>query len=190
MDTWMIIVVIAAVGLVAALAFAAYRRQHTQGLARRFGPEYESVVEQEGGRRPAERVLDLRVERREELDIRPLSVTERARFVELWEGVQARFVDDPGGAIADADQLVAEVMETRGYPVDGFDERADLVSVDHADVASDYRRGHTLFQRHQDGRADTEDLRAATLAYRSLFERLVSDSDNVGTQARTEEPRR
>lgn len=184
MDTWVIVVlVVAGVVMLAAIGYAIYRRQHSRQLARRFGGEYDWAVEQEGGRRPGERVLQERVERRQQFEVRPLSVTERSRFVELWEQVQARFVDDPGTALADADRLVADVMRTRGYPVEDFDEQADLVSVDHADVASDYRRGHTLFERHQAGKADTEDLRAATLAYRSLFERLIADGDRVARSA-------
>jgi hypothetical protein len=34
----------------------------------------------------------------------------RARFVESWGRVQARFVDGPGGAVTDADKLLGDVM--------------------------------------------------------------------------------
>jgi hypothetical protein len=44
-----------------------------------------------------------------------LTPGDRARFVESWRGVQARFVDGPAGAVTEADELLGDVMSTRGY---------------------------------------------------------------------------
>ena len=44
-------------------------------------------------------------------------------IVESWRRVQAQFVDDPGGAVTQADQLLGDVMSTRGYPVSDFEQR-------------------------------------------------------------------
>ena len=48
--------------------------------------------------------------------------------------MQSRFVDDPNGAVTDADRLVEEVMQSRGYPVSDFDQRVADISVHHPRV--------------------------------------------------------
>ncbi len=42
---------------------------------------------------------------------------ERERFITDWRLVQSRFVDDPQGAVSEADLLVDKVMQARGYPM-------------------------------------------------------------------------
>jgi hypothetical protein len=65
-------------------------------------------------------------------------------------------------------------MHERGYPVENFEEQADLVAADHADVVDHYRAAHASHERHRtSGGADTEDLRQAFVHYRSLFDTLV-----------------
>jgi hypothetical protein len=78
----------------------------------------------------------------ETLHIVPLAPGDRARFVESWARVQARFVDGPGSAVADADQLLGDVLSTRGYPVTNFEERAADIAVDHPRVVEIYRAAH------------------------------------------------
>ena len=97
----------------------------------------------------------------------------RARFVESWRSVQARFVDTPGGAVTDADQLLRDVMSTRGYPVADFEQRAADVSVDHPLVIDNYRKAHEIALRQGLGQASTEDLRQAMIHFRTLFEDLA-----------------
>ena len=61
-----------------------------------------------------------------------------------WQRVQARFVDDPEGAVREADVLIQSVMSERGYPMDDFDQRAADISVDHPRVVENYREGNRL----------------------------------------------
>lgn len=176
MDTWMIVVIVVAVIVVVAIAaWAMTQRRRRAALQGRFGDEYDRTLEQHGDRRAAERALEERVERREQLHIRPLDDETRNRYAEQWRQIQARFVDTPGEAVLSADLLVSEVMRERGYPVEDFDQQADLVSVDHPDVVNNYRHGHEIFVRHRAGEAKTEDLREAMLSYRSLFDELLRD---------------
>ena len=98
---------------------------------------------------------------------------ERDRSIESWRAVQARFVDDPGQAIADADRLVTEVMRVRGYPVTDFEQRAADVSVDHPRVVENYRAAFAIARRSEGGEASTEELRQALVYYRALFEELL-----------------
>jgi septation ring formation regulator EzrA len=170
---WIILAVVIAIVVIALLVIAAVmRRRRSHQLQNRFGPEYDRALEG-NKRRNAERDLADRADRRDELDIRPLSNAARQRYTEQWQDVQARFVDRPESSVNEADDLIRQVMEERGYPVDDFDERANLVSVDHPDVVDRYRDAHSIAQRNESREASTEDLRRAVVEYRSLFEALV-----------------
>lgn len=174
MDNPLVIVLI--VALVAAIGVAAWlfmQKKRTDQLQNRFGPEYDRTVAQHGGQKAAERELAHRAERVEHLQIRPLAPQERDQFVTRWQSVQAQFVDDPSGATSEADDLVGQVMATRGYPVGDFEQRAADVSVNHPGVVEHYRAGHALALRSARGDADTEDLRQAFVHFRALFEDLL-----------------
>ncbi|MGB9435373.1 MAG: hypothetical protein WBQ89_24205, partial [Candidatus Acidiferrum sp.] len=149
-----------------------------QHLRTQFGAsEYTRAVKEGGNRRQAEAVLDQRSERVDRLNIRPLAASDRARFVESWARVQARFVDGPGGAVTDADQLLNDVMSTRGYPMSDFEQRVADISVDHPLVLDNYRAAHETALRQTRGQARTEDLRQAMIHYRTLFEELVNEPE-------------
>jgi hypothetical protein len=97
--------------------------------------------------------------------------------------VEARFVDGPGGAVTEADQLLGDVMSTRGYPVSDFEQRAADISVDHPLVLENYRTAHDIALRQRKGQANTEDLRQAMIHYRTLFEELVGEAELTHTKA-------
>lgn len=178
MPTWAWIVIVAAVVVAAAGLYFALMRRRTARLQERFGPEYDRTVERQGGRREAEAELGSRVERREKLEIRPLSIESRERYLVSWREVQTKFVDDPAGAVASADQLVGSVMNERGYPLDDFEQRADDISVDHPQVVERYRSAHGIAQKNAEGQATTEDLRQAIKHYRALFEDLLEEAED------------
>jgi len=171
METALIIAAVVVVAVV--LAALWWRQERTRRLRSQFGDEYDRTIEESDSRRDGERDLRERVDRRDELDIVPLSPDAAARYSEEWRGVQERFVDAPAESVAEADVLVMQVMRDRGYPVDDFDRRAADVSVDHPDVVSNYRSGHAIADRSRAGEADTEELRQAVVHYRSLFEVLL-----------------
>jgi hypothetical protein len=176
-----VFVVVLALGIVA-LLFA--RKRRTEKLRTKFGgAEYERALKDGGDRRHAEAGLKERSERVEGFHVRPLTTTDRARFVETWRGVQTRFIDGPAGAVAEADQLVRDVMSARGYPVADFDQRAADISVDHPLVIDNYRKAHEIALRQAKGQAVTEDLRQAMIHYRSLFEELMGEAEPLPLQA-------
>jgi hypothetical protein len=74
-------------------------------------------------------------------------IAEREHFSGRWHALQSRFVDDPKGAVTEADALVSSLMQTRGYPVADFDQRAADISVDHPDVVANYRSAHEIALR-------------------------------------------
>ena len=166
-----IIVVVVLVLIVAAIMIS--RKREADRLRKAFGPEYDRQVEEAGSRSKAEAELHKREKRVEKLDIRPLPPAKREAFLADWEQVQAGFVDDPEKAIALADALVGDVMKARGYPVEDFEQRAADISVEHPQLVSNYRAAHEIAVRHRQGKAGTEDLRAAFIGYRSMFEELL-----------------
>lgn len=86
----------------------------------------------------------------------PLVPTELSEtFQERWEEIQTRFVDEPRGAVEDADGLVAKLMQQLA---EGF--------------ANERERLEAHWGRGED--ISTEDLRVALQRYRSFFQRLLS----------------
>jgi hypothetical protein len=177
MSTWLWAVLVIAVVIVAVLILVtAIRNRRSERLREGFGPEYDRAIDRAGDRGAGEAELRDRQARHDELELRPLAPLARKRFMDAWQGTQAEFVDDPAVAISDADRLIQSVMLDRGYPIEDFDDRAALVSVDHPRVVERYRRAHTIAIANAGGDTDTEQLRIAMQDYRALFEELVGDT--------------
>jgi hypothetical protein len=170
-----VVAAIVAVAAVIAVLFAVVSVSRRRTLRDRFGPEYARTVQASSNPRRAEAALRSRVEERNQLSLRPLDTSERDRYEQEWERVQAAFVDAPTQSVDQADALVTAVMTAQGYPVRDFDERADLVSVDHPEVVQHYRRAHGIFAANKQAQVPTDDLRLAFVSYRSLFANLLHD---------------
>ncbi|MFN0070489.1 MAG: hypothetical protein ACKVVP_03230 [Chloroflexota bacterium] len=185
MDNGLTIVLVLAVVVLGAIAAWLYlQKRRTDQLQDRFGPEYQQVVSSEGDRGRAEAALEARAKRVSRLDIRALSVDESRQFSDRWRLAQAQFVDDPVAATDEADALVGEVMQARGYPMGDFQQQAEDISVDHPQVVEHYRAAHEIALRSSDHRADTEELRTAFVHYRALFDDLLETEE----PARLEQP--
>jgi hypothetical protein len=181
-NPWVVILVIALVIAVAVAIWMYLQKRRTEELRGRFGAEYDRAVESHADRSSAEAELKERQERVEHLSIRPLSAKERDQFAESWRATQAKFVDDPGGATKEADRLVREVMQARGYPVGDFEQRAADISVDHPQVVEHYRAAHKIALRNEEGQAETEELRQALVHYRALFDQLLETATQAEVQ--------
>jgi len=72
-----------------------------------------------------------------------------------WDTIQAGFVDEPRGAVKDADALVASAIQ----------QISDAFSGQRAELEKQWSRGDDV---------STEDLRLALQRYRSFFSRLLS----------------
>jgi hypothetical protein len=182
LDPRIVIGVLVALAVIV-IAFVVMQKRRSDALHSKFGPEYERLVRQHGGARQAESELATRMDRVKHLHIKPLDEEHRHRFADAWRADQARFVDDPKGAVVEADRLVADLMQFRGYPVGDFEQRAADVSVDHPHVVENYRVAHDIAVRQQRGEASTEDLRVAMVHYRALFEDLLETDEHEPREA-------
>jgi len=189
MTALLIVLAVVALVAIAAAAWFFMQKRRTEQLREGFGPEYERAVRETGDRTKAERELEARRERVEALRIRPLSAEQQQRFAGAWRQTQARFVDDPGGAVGEADNLIGEVMQARGYPVGDFEQRAADISVDHPEVVTNYRAAHRIAGAQERGEAGTEDLRQAMVHYRALFEELLESTPSGDRQNGQRAPR-
>jgi hypothetical protein len=109
----------------------------------------------------------------QQFTIHSLPESERDRFASEWLQVQQRFVDDPRVALSEADRLVQQVMDGRGYPMDDFEGQAEELSVLYPTVVLTYRTAHEIVLRQGQGQATAKELRKAMVHYRSLFDELL-----------------
>ena len=176
--TTIVIIAFFATAIIVAIAMGIWlftKNRRTKELRSKFGPEYNRMARSEGDAARAEHLLQERQKRVKKLDITPLTDRQRHDFADKWEHAQARFVDDPAAAVADADVLVKEVMNIRGYPVAVFEQRVADVSVDHPAVVQNYRLAHGIAIRHEREDVGIEKLREAMIHYRALFADLLHD---------------
>ncbi len=178
-----LIVIVVAVLVLSAIGWLVWQRQRSEALRSQYGPEYERAVNELGDKRRAEAELVKRQERVNQLDIRPLSAAQRGDYAGRWRSIQTKFVDDPKGAVTDADALVDDVMRARGYPIATFDQRAADLSVHHPRVVENYRAARDIALRHRRGEATTEDLRQAMVFYRALCQDVLEDREHAESRA-------
>ena len=151
-------------------------RKRTLRLQNQFGSEYDHTVKAMGGKRKGQDELDKRQKHMQTMDIRPLTDIEKKRYLSDWGALQARFVDEPGQTIMDADHLIIEVMQLRAYPLSDFEQRAADVSVNYPGLVNYYRAAKDIANKYEQHQADTEELRQAFIYFRSLFDELLENS--------------
>ncbi len=169
--TIIVVAVLVIIGVILGLIFAG--RNRSEKIHKDFGPEYDHTVQTMGDEKKAQAELIERQKHVKALDIRPLSVSEHDRYLAEWTAVQSKFVDEPGQAIKDADRLIMEVMQLRGYPVSDSEQRAADISVKYPTLVSNYRGAREIALKNKENQANTEELRQAMIYYRSLFDELL-----------------
>lgn len=182
---WIGLGALALIVIVAMVARGA-RRSRTESLRDQFGNEYDHAVSEAGSRKRAEQELLARTELVKKYSIVPLSASDQGRFRADWQRVEQHFIERPTTAVVEADELVADIMRVRGYPMGDFDRHAADLSVTHPTVIEHYRAGHKVLSGAP-GSTSTEDLRQAMLHYRALFDELIDD--RIGNDVIADVPR-
>jgi len=106
-----------------------------------------------------------------------LTPSDREKFLAQWKLCQAQFVDDPVAAVTRADQLLAEIMRTRGYSTENIHERMVDIAAAYPHHSKEYREAGRILELHSHNQASTDDLRTAFLHYRTIFDDLLGGYD-------------
>jgi len=175
--------VLAVILIVVLVLYKRHRSNKTKAYKDRFGSEYDRAVITHGSAQKAESKLAARENRVEALKIRELAPAERERFLEQWAGLQSRFVDHPKAAVTEADDLINSLLLARGYPQNGFEQRAADVSVTYPVVMENYRVANGIAVRNNGSEATTEELRTAMIKYRAVFDELIRPASSVAVNA-------
>jgi hypothetical protein len=175
----MLVLIGATVAAVAVVGWLAVGRRRPETLPRPAGTEDEQATE--GAPDLAEPVAD-------GFAIKPLGRIAHHQFSEEWASVQAMYLEDPSGAVEQAQGLVADVMRARGYPVGDFEERAAEVAIDHPTVVENYPEAQALAQASRDGSDDPDVFRRAFVHYRVLFADLLDRAPALEPRPATESP--
>src|SRR5206468_2828878 len=145
MQSWQIdLLAVVGVILVAALGWAAYKWRRSSHLRSRFGSEYDRTIGEYKDRGLAESELMRRAQRVQSMKTHPLNIVQRQKFLNQWVTCQSLFVDDPLRAVEEANQLLTEVMRSRGYStVDAYD-RVREIGTAFPRHAENYRRADEI----------------------------------------------
>lgn len=100
--------------------------------------------------------------RRRRPALRPLPAESRERYMNEWEQIETRFIDQPEEAVRQAESLVMSVLRERSHPLS---ER---------ELPDEIQRAHRLGYESKD---KTEGMRQAMLHYRAVMERMVGPED-------------
>ncbi len=166
-----VVLVLVVLGVILAPIFS--RRKRSERFQNQYGTEYDRSVKNTGSEKKAQAELTDRKKHVASLNIRPLTGSERERYMADWKTVQAKFVDQPGQATVEADHLIMEVMQLRAYPVSDFEQRAADISVQYPALVANYRAAREIAVKNEQHHAGTEDLRQAMIHYRALFDELL-----------------
>jgi hypothetical protein len=93
-----------------------------------------------------------------------LPAESQERYATAWQAIRMRFIDDPQGAVTEADQLVVTLLREQGQEVD-----------DAKRIPNDLSKARQSARLDREAGA-TEGLRTALLHYQALVDRGVGES--------------
>jgi hypothetical protein len=108
---------------------------------------------------------------------RALAPEVREDFAQRWTPIRMRLLARPSAAVGDADAFVRELLEARGLPNDPDDPAMAEASNAYPDVIDPFRLATAIARSAEDGTADPQQVRLATVHYRDAVERLLAVDD-------------
>ncbi|HJT37859.1 MAG TPA: hypothetical protein VJ818_05490 [Actinomycetota bacterium] len=93
--------------------------------------------------------------------LRELPAESKDRFARSWDGIETRFIEDPRGAVQEADRVAVMVLTERGATM--HDARS---------VPDDLRQARDYAQSDE-GRGGTEGMRKAMVHYKRIVDDAV-----------------
>lgn len=171
------IVVICIGAVLLALAAGGWARYGRRRLRAPFGAEVGSVAEEYDGPRAVDRELRRRRNLNDGLLLRTISAPDRAAYARSWSRLQHEFPGSPAAALSDAERLVAQLLDARGYPGVDLADQLALLSVEHPGVLAGYRRAQQLSRhaRTDPAAATTHELRQALASCHAVVTELLAD---------------
>ena len=106
--------------------------------------------------------------------LRALPEESRRRYADSWRNIEARFIEDPRGAVQDADRTAVMVLGERGATI--HDDRK---------VPEDLKKARAAASSDE-GRQGTEGMRKSMVHYK----RIVDDAVGRDTKQEGEETKR
>lgn len=96
--------------------------------------------------------------------LRALPDESKDRYAHSWHAIEARFIDDPRGAVGDADKMAAMILAERG-----------------ANLAEDKKVPEDLRRAREGGTQDTEGMRRSMTHYKHIVDDAVG-SDRMAPE--------
>jgi hypothetical protein len=93
--------------------------------------------------------------------LRPLPEESRDRFATMWRSIEQRFIEDPRGAVQEADKAAVMILSERGATLH-----------DDGRVPNDLRDAREA-ARSDEGREGTEGMRRAMVHYKRIVDDAV-----------------
>ena len=106
--------------------------------------------------------------------LRALPDESKDRYANSWRAIETRFIDDPRGAVQEADKIAVMILSERGGNVS-----------DENHMPEDLRRARAAM-RDERGSTDTEGLRRAMQHYKAIVDDAVGSSRLEPEHARRE----
>lgn len=164
-------------------AFIGRRRARALAISDRFGSEYDRAVLKFGSARVSRADHDDRGARAQTPKIRELGVTQREWFSAKWRTVESHFAKHPWTSVTEADDLVNELLQVRGYPLADSDQPDADVPGSFRRMMESYRAAHLIVARRREIAATTDELRIAMTEYRKIFDDLLRAPKTIEIRA-------
>ena len=107
--------------------------------------------------------------------LKPLTPEARDRYGAQWDRVEARFVDDPAGAVRESDSILMGLLREREHPM-GEDQ-----------LPARMKKARRLGSGRE-GKGGTEGMRQAMLEYRGVMEEYGRPADDKNRDRKPQEP--